>query len=80
MAPDRMRAGRPACVRRFVGKLLSGSVAGTGAPPTAMRSGGHPLMAALSEDAFSYDVDHFAFGLQRLLDGFGVLVERRAGG
>ncbi|MFB7134029.1 TetR/AcrR family transcriptional regulator [Streptomyces sp. NPDC056237] len=46
----------------------------------AMRSGDYPLMAALSEDAFSYDVDHFAFGLQRLLDGFDVLVERRTGG
>lgn len=46
----------------------------------AMRSGGYPLMAALSEDAFSYDVDHFVFGLQRLLDGFDVLVEQRTGG
>ncbi|MFF8913702.1 TetR/AcrR family transcriptional regulator [Streptomyces sp. NPDC015032] len=45
----------------------------------AMSSGDYPLMAALSEDAFSYDNDHFAFGLQRLLDGFEVLVERRAG-
>ncbi|MFE3900349.1 TetR/AcrR family transcriptional regulator [Streptomyces sp. NPDC059153] len=46
----------------------------------AMRSGDYPLMAALSEDAFSYDIDHFAFGLQRLIDGFEVLVERRAEG
>ncbi|MFJ1545049.1 TetR/AcrR family transcriptional regulator [Streptomyces sp. NPDC088246] len=46
----------------------------------AMRSGDYPLMAALSEDAFSYGIDHFAFGLQRLIDGFEVLVERRAKG
>ncbi|MDK0521245.1 TetR/AcrR family transcriptional regulator [Streptomyces sp. ML-6] len=45
----------------------------------AMASGDYPLMAALDEDAFSYDVDHFAFGLQRLIDGFEVLVEQRAG-
>ncbi|MGW2177050.1 TetR/AcrR family transcriptional regulator [Streptomyces sp. NPDC001732] len=44
----------------------------------AMASGDYPLMAALAEDAFGYDVDHFAFGLQRLIDGFEVLVEQRA--
>ncbi|MFI9625104.1 TetR/AcrR family transcriptional regulator C-terminal domain-containing protein [Streptomyces sp. NPDC052042] len=46
----------------------------------AMLSGDYPLMAALSDDAFGYGTDHFAFGLQRLIDGFEVLVERRAGG
>ncbi|WP_424861716.1 TetR/AcrR family transcriptional regulator C-terminal domain-containing protein [Streptomyces sp. MMS24-I29] len=45
----------------------------------AMRSGDYPLMAALSDDAFDYGTDHFAFGLQRLIDGFEVLVERRSG-
>ncbi|MGW1192687.1 TetR/AcrR family transcriptional regulator [Streptomyces sp. NPDC002559] len=45
----------------------------------AMETGDYPLLAALDEDAFSYDVDHFAFGLQRLIDGFEVLVARHAG-
>ncbi|MEU9762447.1 TetR/AcrR family transcriptional regulator [Streptomyces sp. NPDC001834] len=45
----------------------------------AMLSGDYPLMAALSDDAFGYGIDHFTFGLQRLIDGFEVLVERRAG-
>ncbi|MEU3656897.1 TetR/AcrR family transcriptional regulator [Streptomyces sp. NPDC032161] len=45
----------------------------------AMLSGDYPLMAALSDDAFDYGTDHFAFGLQRLIDGFEVLVERRSG-
>ncbi|MEE1755720.1 TetR/AcrR family transcriptional regulator [Streptomyces sp. SP18CS02] len=43
----------------------------------AMTSGDFPLMAALSEDAFSVDFDHFEFGLRCLLDGLESLVERR---
>ncbi|GAA3488840.1 TetR/AcrR family transcriptional regulator [Streptomyces cremeus] len=43
----------------------------------AMRSGNYPVMASLSEDAFSPAFDHFAFGLERLIDGFGVLVDQR---
>ncbi|MEU9865244.1 TetR/AcrR family transcriptional regulator [Streptomyces sp. NPDC047971] len=46
----------------------------------AMASGDYPHMAALAEDTFSHDVDHFAFGLARLLDGFEVLVSGGAGG
>ncbi|WP_406393058.1 TetR/AcrR family transcriptional regulator [Streptomyces sp. NBC_00887] len=46
----------------------------------AMLSGEYPHMAALSEDAFGADFDHFAFGLGRLIDGFEVLVEQRARG
>ncbi|MGW0711907.1 TetR/AcrR family transcriptional regulator [Streptomyces sp. NPDC002643] len=45
-----------------------------------MASGRYPLLAALSEDAFGPDFDHFEFGLQRILDGLEVLVERRGGG
>ncbi|MFI6895007.1 TetR/AcrR family transcriptional regulator [Streptomyces sp. NPDC050256] len=45
----------------------------------AMLSGEYPVMAQLSEDAFSGDFDHFEFGLRRIIDGFEVLVERRAG-
>ncbi|MCX5200498.1 TetR/AcrR family transcriptional regulator [Streptomyces sp. NBC_00237] len=45
----------------------------------AMLSGDYPAMAALSEDTFDPSFDHFAFGLERLIDGFAVLVERRAG-
>ncbi|MFJ2744210.1 TetR/AcrR family transcriptional regulator [Streptomyces sp. NPDC087440] len=44
----------------------------------AMTSGDYPVMAALSEDAFTPSFDHFAFGLERLLDGFAVLVAERA--
>ncbi|MFD3519383.1 TetR/AcrR family transcriptional regulator [Streptomyces sp. NPDC058653] len=43
-----------------------------------MTSGRYPLMATLSAEAFGPDFDHFEFGLQRLLDGLEVLVERRA--
>lgn len=46
----------------------------------AMLSGEYPYMAALSEDAFGADFDHFEFGLGRLIDGFEVLVEQRARG
>jgi AcrR family transcriptional regulator len=46
----------------------------------AMASGDYPLMAGLAADTFSRDFDHFAFGLERLLDGFEVLVSRGAGG
>ncbi|MEV5435061.1 TetR/AcrR family transcriptional regulator [Streptomyces sp. NPDC052682] len=45
----------------------------------AMASGEFPRTAALSEDAFATGFDHFAFGLERLLDGLEVLVARRAG-
>ncbi|MFJ5686380.1 TetR/AcrR family transcriptional regulator [Streptomyces sp. NPDC093099] len=44
----------------------------------AMTSGVYPVMAAMSEEAFAPEFDHFAFGLQRILDGLEVLVERRA--
>ncbi|MCT9141106.1 TetR/AcrR family transcriptional regulator [Streptomyces violarus] len=43
----------------------------------AMASGRYPVMASLSEDSFGSDFDHFEFGLQRILDGLEVLVERR---
>ncbi|MFF8276925.1 TetR/AcrR family transcriptional regulator [Streptomyces lateritius] len=46
----------------------------------AMASGDYPLMAALADDTFSTETDHFTFGLERLLDGFEVLVSRGAGG
>ncbi|MFD3485799.1 TetR/AcrR family transcriptional regulator [Streptomyces sp. NPDC058665] len=42
-----------------------------------MTSGRYPLMAGLSAEAFGPGFDHFDFGLQRLLDGLAVLVERR---
>lgn len=45
----------------------------------AMGSGRYPMLAALSEDTFTEDFDHFDFGLQRLLDGLEVLVARRTG-
>lgn len=45
-----------------------------------MASGRYPLLAALSEDAFGPDFDHFEFGLQRILDGLEVLVSRRQSG
>ncbi|WP_199549228.1 TetR/AcrR family transcriptional regulator [Streptomyces sp. N35] len=44
----------------------------------AMLSGDFPQMASLSEDTFSYEYDHFEFGLRRLVDGFAALVEERA--
>ncbi|PVC74386.1 TetR/AcrR family transcriptional regulator [Streptomyces sp. CS081A] len=46
----------------------------------AMLSGDYPLMAALADDTFSRETDHFAFGLERLLDGFETLVDRRRKG
>ncbi|MCD9902817.1 TetR/AcrR family transcriptional regulator [Streptomyces cyaneofuscatus] len=48
----------------------------------AMLSGAYPMMASMSEDTFSADFDHFAFGLERLIAGFEVLVTERqkAGG
>jgi AcrR family transcriptional regulator len=45
----------------------------------AMASGRFPMMAALAEDTFSADFDHFAFGLRRFLDGLETLVAERAG-
>lgn len=45
----------------------------------AMASGAYPRMAALDENAFAGDVDHFRFGLRCLLDGFEALVASRAG-
>ncbi|ALO10189.1 TetR family transcriptional regulatory protein [Streptomyces venezuelae] len=46
----------------------------------AMASGDYPMMAALAADTFSRDVDHFTFGLERLLDGFEILVAKAGGG
>ncbi|MEW2066346.1 TetR/AcrR family transcriptional regulator [Streptomyces sp. NPDC007346] len=43
----------------------------------AMLSGAYPMMAGMSEDTFSADFDHFAFGLQRLIAGFEALVAER---
>ncbi|MPY63584.1 TetR/AcrR family transcriptional regulator [Streptomyces spongiae] len=45
----------------------------------AMVSGQFPMMAALAEDTFSVEFDHFAFGLRRFLDGLEVLVAERTG-
>ncbi|MES5821732.1 TetR/AcrR family transcriptional regulator [Streptomyces sp. RG80] len=45
-----------------------------------MASGRYPVLAALSEDAFGTDFDHFEFGLQRILDGLEVTVSRRRTG
>jgi AcrR family transcriptional regulator len=45
----------------------------------AMESGRYPRLAALSEDAFGSDFDHFAFGVERLVDGFEALVRERGG-
>ncbi|WP_405645434.1 TetR/AcrR family transcriptional regulator [Streptomyces sp. NBC_00019] len=42
-----------------------------------MASGRYPVLAALSDDAFGTDFDHFEFGLQRILDGLEVIVSRR---
>ncbi|MGW0699541.1 TetR/AcrR family transcriptional regulator [Streptomyces sp. NPDC002867] len=46
----------------------------------AMLSGDYPALAGLSDDAFSSQFDHFAFGLERLVDGFEALVRERANG
>ncbi|MGW3648517.1 TetR/AcrR family transcriptional regulator [Streptomyces sp. NPDC000878] len=43
----------------------------------AMASGRYPVLATLSEDTFAPGFDHFEFGLQRILDGLEVWVERR---
>lgn len=45
----------------------------------AMLSGDYPSLAELSEDAFSSEFDHFAFGVERLIGGFRALVAERAG-
>ncbi|MFE9769856.1 TetR/AcrR family transcriptional regulator [Streptomyces sp. NPDC005808] len=45
-----------------------------------MADGSHPFLAALSEDAFGTDFDHFEFGLQRILDGLETFVSRRTEG
>lgn len=42
-----------------------------------MATGRYPVLAALSNDAFGTDFDHFEFGLQRILDGLEVIVSRR---
>lgn len=46
----------------------------------AMASGEFPLTAALDENTFSTDFDHFGFGLRRLIAGFETLVAERAAG
>ncbi|MEU6169693.1 TetR/AcrR family transcriptional regulator [Streptomyces tanashiensis] len=43
----------------------------------AMASGEFPAVAGLAADTFVRDVDHFAFGLARLMDGFEALVTAR---
>ncbi|MFI9504066.1 TetR/AcrR family transcriptional regulator [Nocardia sp. NPDC052566] len=45
----------------------------------AMASGDYPVLASLSSDTFDPKFDHFEFGLQRILDGLAVLVDRHAG-
>jgi AcrR family transcriptional regulator len=44
-----------------------------------MATGRYPVLASLAEDTWSLAFDHFEFGLQRILDGLEVLVERRGG-
>jgi hypothetical protein len=45
----------------------------------ALTSGAYPTLAGLAEDAFGVSHEQtFTFGLQRLLDGFADLLERRA--
>ncbi|MER5840009.1 TetR/AcrR family transcriptional regulator [Streptomyces prasinus] len=44
----------------------------------AILSGRYPVLASLAEDTFSFDFDHFEFGLQRILDGLEVFVTARA--
>ncbi|MBT2525376.1 TetR/AcrR family transcriptional regulator [Streptomyces sp. ISL-99] len=46
----------------------------------AMASGEFPLVAALDENSFATDFDHFGFGLRRLIAGFETLVAERARG
>ncbi|MFD4376577.1 TetR/AcrR family transcriptional regulator [Streptomyces sp. NPDC058486] len=46
----------------------------------AMATGEFPSVAALAEDTFTRQIDQFAFGLERILDGFEVLVSRAAAG
>lgn len=46
----------------------------------AMATGEFPTAAGLADDSFSREVDHFAFGLRCLLDGFEALVARAGGG
>ncbi|MFE9922395.1 TetR/AcrR family transcriptional regulator [Streptomyces sp. NPDC005774] len=43
----------------------------------AMTSGRYPVLASLAEDTFSFDFDHFEFGLQRILDGLELFVTAR---
>ncbi|WP_328399228.1 TetR/AcrR family transcriptional regulator [Streptomyces sp. NBC_00390] len=43
----------------------------------AMETGSYPMLAELSEDAFSPEFDHFGFGLARLVEGLEVLVRER---
>ncbi len=44
-----------------------------------MASGRYPFLANLADDAWGPAFDHFEFGLQRILDGLEVWVERQAG-
>ncbi|WP_406861617.1 TetR/AcrR family transcriptional regulator [Streptomyces sp. HUAS MG47] len=44
----------------------------------AMASGEFPTVAGLAEDTFAFEIDQFAFGLARLMDGFEALVARAA--
>ncbi|MDX3309600.1 TetR/AcrR family transcriptional regulator [Streptomyces sp. NPDC054884] len=43
-----------------------------------MATGRYPVLGSLAADTWSPAFDHFEFGLQRVLDGLEVLVERRA--
>ncbi|MFE2040763.1 TetR/AcrR family transcriptional regulator [Streptomyces sp. NPDC059477] len=43
-----------------------------------LASGRFPLMAALDEDTWGTDFDHFGWGLQRILDGLEAMVTARA--
>ncbi|MFF2779691.1 TetR/AcrR family transcriptional regulator [Streptomyces sp. NPDC058052] len=42
----------------------------------AMESGEFPAVAGLADDTFSREIDQFAFGLERIMDGLEVLVSR----
>ncbi|MFD5660743.1 TetR/AcrR family transcriptional regulator [Streptomyces hirsutus] len=44
----------------------------------AILSGRYPVLASLAADTFSFDFDHFEFGLQRILDGLELFVTARA--
>lgn len=47
----------------------------------AMESGSYPHLAAMDEDTFDMSGEaHVEFGLERLLDGIEILVNRRTGG